>query len=47
MQNNLVLKVNNLKTYFYLDEGILKAADEVSLKIKKNRKVLSSSLLEK
>jgi len=37
MQNNLVLKVNNLKTYFYLDEGILKAVDEISLKTKKNK----------
>ena len=37
MENNLVLKVNNLKTYFYLDEGILKAVDDVSFKVKKKK----------
>jgi len=37
MENNLVLKVNNLKTYFYLDEGTLKAVDDVSLKVKKKK----------
>ncbi len=37
MDNNLVLKINNLKTYFYLDEGILKAVDDVSLKVKKEK----------
>lgn len=36
-ENSLVLKVNNLKTYFYLDEGILKAVDEASLEVKKKR----------
>ena len=34
--NNFLLKVNNLKTYFYLDEGVLKAVDGVSFKIEKN-----------
>jgi len=33
--NNLLLEVHNLKTYFYLDEGILKAVDEVNITIKK------------
>jgi len=37
MENNLVLKINNLKTYFYLDEGVLKAVDDVSLKVKKKK----------
>lgn len=37
MENNLVLKINKLKTYFYLDEGILKAVDDVSLKVKKEK----------
>jgi len=37
MENNLVLKINNLKTYFYLDEGTLKAVDDVSLKVKKKK----------
>jgi len=35
--NNFLLKVNNLKTYFYLDEGILKAVDGVSFKIEKEK----------
>lgn len=35
--NNSLLKVNNLKTYFYLDEGVLKAVDEVSFEIKKEQ----------
>jgi len=43
MQNNLVLKVNNLKTYFYLDEGILKAVDEVSLKINRTLGIIGES----
>ena len=37
MENNLVLKVDNLQIYFYLDEGILKAVDDVSFKVKKGR----------
>ena len=28
-----LLEVNDLKTYFYLDEGILKAVDGVSFKV--------------
>jgi len=35
--NNSLLKVNNLKTYFYLDEGVLKAVDDVSFEIKKEK----------
>ncbi len=35
--NNFLLKVNNLKTYFYLDEGILKAVDGVSFKIEEKK----------
>jgi len=35
--NNFLLKVNNLKTYFYLDEGVLKAVDGVSFKIGKEK----------
>ena len=31
----LLLQVKNLKTYFYLDEGVLKAVDDVSFKIQK------------
>ncbi len=33
-QNNLLLEVKNLKTYFFLDEGILRAVDGVSFDIK-------------
>ncbi len=35
--NNSLLKVNDLKTDFYLDEGILKAVDGVSFKIEKEK----------
>jgi len=35
--NNSLLKVNNLKTYFYLDEGVLKAVDGISFKIEKEK----------
>ena len=35
--NNSLLRVNNLKTYFYLDEGVLKAVDGVSFKIGKEK----------
>ena len=31
--NNTVLEVDNLKTYFYLEEGVLKAVDGVSFRI--------------
>jgi len=31
--NNTILEVNNLRTYFYLDEGVLKAVDGVSFKV--------------
>ena len=34
-KNALLLQVKNLKTYFYLDEGVLKAVDDVSFKIQK------------
>ena len=36
MENNHVLSVENLQTYFFLDEGILKAVDGVSFKIGKS-----------
>jgi len=36
-KNNLVLQVKNLKTYFYLDEGILKAVEGVSFQIEKGK----------
>jgi len=32
-----LLQVKNLKTYFYLDEGVLKAVDDVSFKIQKKK----------
>jgi len=35
MKNNSLLKVNDLKAYFYLDEGVLKAVDGVSFKVRK------------
>lgn len=36
MKNNvLLLEIKDLKTYFYLDEGVLKAVDGVSFKIKR------------
>ena len=35
--NDVLLEVNNLKTYFALDEGDLKAVDGVSFSIHKNR----------
>ena len=34
---NLVLEVNDLRTYFYLDEGVLKAVDGISLEIEKEK----------
>ena len=37
MNNDIVLKVNNLKTFFHLDEGILKAVDDVSLTVRKKK----------
>lgn len=36
MENNLLLEIKNLKTYFFLDEGVLKAVDGVNFTIKKN-----------
>ncbi len=35
--NNLVLEVKGLKTYFYLDEGVLKAVDGVSFSVERKR----------
>lgn len=35
--NNLVLEVKDLKTYFYLDEGVLKAVDGVSFKVDREK----------
>lgn len=34
---NSLLEVNNLKAYFYLEEGVLKAVDGVSFKVKKEK----------
>ncbi len=34
-ENNLLLEIKNLKTYFQLDEGVLKAVDDVSFEIRK------------
>lgn len=34
-----ILKVNNLKTYFKLDTGTLKAVDEVSFRLKRNQTI--------
>ena len=35
--DNVLLEIKDLRTYFYLDEGVLKAVDGVSLKIHHNR----------
>jgi peptide/nickel transport system ATP-binding protein len=37
MKDNVLLEVNNLKTYFYLNEGVVKAVDGVSFKIEKGK----------
>jgi peptide/nickel transport system ATP-binding protein len=37
--SDLVLSVKNLKTYFYLDEGILKAVDDVSFDVKRGETI--------
>jgi ABC-type dipeptide/oligopeptide/nickel transport system ATPase component len=37
MENNTLIEVENLKTYFYTDEGIVKAVDGVDLSIKKGK----------
>lgn len=37
MSDNILLEVKNLKTYFHLDEGIVKAVDGVSFKIEKGK----------
>ncbi|WP_422449377.1 ATP-binding cassette domain-containing protein, partial [Thermoanaerobacterium sp. DL9XJH110] len=34
MSDNL-LKINSLKTYFYTDEGVVRAIDDVSFSLKK------------
>ena len=31
--NKVILEINNLKTYFHLEEGTLKAVDDISFKI--------------
>jgi len=36
-ENNTALAVENLSTYFFLEEGVAKAADDISFKIKKGR----------
>ena len=38
MNNNVLLEVKNLKTYFFLDEGVVKAVDGVSFKIEKGKR---------
>ena len=35
--NNNVLEIKNLKTYFFLDEGVLKAVDDVSVSVGKSQ----------
>ena len=35
INNNKVLEINDLKTYFYTDDGIVKAVDGVSFDLKK------------
>jgi oligopeptide/dipeptide ABC transporter ATP-binding protein len=37
--SDLVLSVKNLKTYFYLDEGILKAVDDVTFDVRKGETI--------
>jgi len=37
MKDNILLEVKNLKTYFFLDEGTVKAVDGVNFKIEKGR----------
>lgn len=37
MEDNVILEVKNLKTYFHLDEGTLKAVDGVDLTIREGR----------
>ncbi|MDF2679227.1 MAG: peptide transporter ATP-binding protein [Brevibacillus sp.] len=34
---NTILEINNLKTYFYTDKGVVPAVDDVSLKVKKGQ----------
>ncbi|WP_103110518.1 ABC transporter ATP-binding protein [Brevibacillus reuszeri] len=34
---NTVLEMNNLKTYFYTDKGVIPAVDDVSIKVKKGQ----------
>lgn len=36
MESKNILDIHNLKTYFYTEDGIVKAVDDVSLSIKKN-----------
>ena len=35
--DSFLLEVNDLKAYFYLDEGVLKAVDGVSFKVRKEK----------
>ncbi|HLV36230.1 MAG TPA: ABC transporter ATP-binding protein [Spirillospora sp.] len=36
-ENNVLLEIKDLRTYFHLDEGVLKAVDGVSLTIQRNQ----------
>lgn len=37
MKDNILLEVKNLKTYFYLDEGIVRAVDGISFKVERGK----------
>jgi peptide/nickel transport system ATP-binding protein len=36
-QNNIILEIENLRTFFYLDEGILRAVDGVDLQLRSGK----------
>lgn len=37
MNNETLLEVKNLKTYFYTEAGIVKSVDDVSLRVEKGK----------